>query len=31
MPFATATDGIQLYYETLGTGEPLMLINLSSG
>lgn len=31
MPFATATDGIQLYYETLGTGEPLMLVSGQAG
>jgi 3-oxoadipate enol-lactonase len=27
MPFATASDGIRLYYETVGDGEPLLLIS----
>jgi pimeloyl-ACP methyl ester carboxylesterase len=26
MPFAQAPDGIRLYYETLGSGEPLLLV-----
>ncbi len=26
MPFVTTTDNIRLYYETLGTGEPLLLV-----
>ena len=26
MPFATAKDGVRLYYETLGEGEPLLLV-----
>lgn len=26
MPFATAEDGARLYYETIGTGEPLLLV-----
>jgi len=26
MPFAAAPDGINLYYETLGAGEPLLLV-----
>ncbi len=26
MPFVTTSDGIQLYYETLGTGKPLLLV-----
>lgn len=26
MPFATAPDGVKLYYETVGTGEPLLLV-----
>jgi len=26
MPYAIASDGIQLYYEELGEGEPLLLI-----
>jgi 3-oxoadipate enol-lactonase len=27
MPFATARDGVRLYYEELGSGEPLLLIS----
>jgi len=27
MPFATAADGARLYFETVGTGEPLVLVN----
>lgn len=27
MPFATTNDGIHVYYETLGAGEPLLLIS----
>lgn len=26
MPFASAQDGVQLYFETFGTGEPLLLV-----
>ncbi len=26
MPFATASDGVRLYYETEGSGEPLLLV-----
>jgi pimeloyl-ACP methyl ester carboxylesterase len=26
MPFATAPDGVRLYYESRGAGEPLLLI-----
>lgn len=31
MPYATASDGIHLYYEELGIGEPLLLINGQGG
>lgn len=31
MPFATATGGIRLYYEEIGQGEPLLLINGQGG
>ncbi len=31
MPFAIATDGIRLYYEEIGQGEPLLLINGQGG
>jgi pimeloyl-ACP methyl ester carboxylesterase len=31
MPFATARDGIRLYYEELGEGEPLVLISGQGG
>lgn len=31
MPFATASDGIRLYYEEIGQGEPLLLINGQGG
>ena len=27
MPYATASDGVRLYYEEIGAGEPLLLIN----
>jgi len=27
MPYATASDGTRLYYEELGTGEPLLLVS----
>jgi pimeloyl-ACP methyl ester carboxylesterase len=27
MPYATASDGVRLYYEELGAGEPLLLIS----
>ncbi|QBD75727.1 alpha/beta fold hydrolase [Ktedonosporobacter rubrisoli] len=27
MPYATASDGIRLYYEEVGTGEPLLLVS----
>lgn len=27
MPYATATDGVRLYYEEVGAGEPLLLIS----
>ncbi len=26
MPFITAPDGVNLYYETIGKGEPLLLV-----
>ena len=26
MPFAAASDGTKLYYETAGQGEPLLLV-----
>jgi 3-oxoadipate enol-lactonase len=26
MPFASAADGTQLFYESVGTGEPLLLV-----
>src|SRR5579859_1959221 len=31
MPFATASDGVRLYYEEIGQGEPLLLINGQGG
>jgi 3-oxoadipate enol-lactonase len=31
MPFATAQDGINLYYETLGAGDPLLLVSGQGG
>jgi len=31
MPFATATDGARLYYETIGTGEPFLLVSGGGG
>lgn len=31
MPFATLPDGIRLYYEELGTGEPLLLVSGQGG
>ena len=31
MPFAITSDGIRLYYETLGSGEPLMFVNGQAG
>lgn len=31
MPFATTSDGIQLYYEEIGAGEPLLLISGQGG
>src|SRR5262249_6858112 len=27
MPYATAADGVRLYYETLGSGSPLLLVS----
>jgi 3-oxoadipate enol-lactonase len=27
MPFATVPDGTRLYYEEVGTGEPLLLVS----
>lgn len=31
MPYATASDGVRLYYEEIGAGEPLLLINGQAG
>lgn len=31
MPYATAKDGVRLYYEELGTGEPLLLVSGQGG
>ena len=31
MPYMTTPDGIRLYYEELGQGEPLLLINGQGG
>ncbi|HEY6540569.1 MAG TPA: alpha/beta fold hydrolase [Ktedonobacteraceae bacterium] len=31
MPYATASDGVRLYYEEIGQGEPLLLINGQGG
>ena len=31
MPFAMTSDGVRLYYETMGTGEPLLLVMGQAG
>ncbi|MFN8489897.1 MAG: hypothetical protein U0350_20090 [Caldilineaceae bacterium] len=31
MPFALTPDGVRLYYETMGTGEPLLLVMGQAG
>ena len=31
MPYATTDDGIQLYYETTGAGEPLVFVHEYAG